>query len=121
MPFDPKQEDIIASFLGIPKEERRRSKSKEPNPLSDLIEQVSDFYGFDQPSAEQELVQNWHFIFGSYSERCFPIRINNKNVLMLSVANPTLRSEIAFEKMIYLKKIKQLNHCQHIVDLNITA
>ena len=119
MSFDHKQNQIIANFLGIPLHERSAANIKEPNPLSDILDQVRDTYGFDQPSAEQMLVDNWADIFGTLSERCFPVRINQKKTLVVSVANPTLRSEITFQKALYLKKINSLMQCSTIKDINI--
>jgi hypothetical protein len=79
MNFNEKQNELIADFLGIPEKERVKSTSKDPNSLADIIEKVSDYYQFNKESPEQILVNSWHDIFGSLSERCFPVRINGKN------------------------------------------
>ncbi len=119
MNFNEKQNELIADFLGIPEKERVKSTSKDPNSLADIIEKVSDYYQFNKESPEQILVNSWHDIFGSLSERCFPVRINSKNQLVISISNPTLRSEIAFRKSFYLEKIHALKSCGHIKGITI--
>ena len=119
MNFNEKQNELIADFLGIPRGERLGSSSKAPSSLANIIEQVNDYYQLNRESPEQILVNSWHDIFGGLSERCFPVRINGKNQLVISVSNPTLRSEIAFRKSFYLEKIQALRSCEHIKGITI--
>lgn len=118
--FSRQQEAILMEFLEIPREQGN-FVSKEPMTMGTLVEKFIDRHGLDQPEVkpEQVLVEAWESVFGSFSERCFPLKLTDSGVLIISVSNATLRSEIRFMKRDILNKIQKLNACQGIVDLVI--
>ena len=120
MAFSKKQEHLIASFLGIPPIERTLS-NKEPVPLNELLGHVTEFYDLDKPSAEKQLVDSWEDIFGGLSERCYPVKLKDDGVLVISVSNPTLRTEINFHKKAILRKINAIKSCKGVRELVIRA
>jgi len=112
-------EDIIADFRGLPRTVSVASL-RDPVPLDNLLVVLQEKYKLEKPSAERVLVENWESIFGSsLSGRCHPLRIKNENILVISVINQTLRSELQFRKRSILKKIQQLEYCSNINDLLI--
>lgn len=118
--FSKKQETIIANFLGVPAQDRKFTQ-KEPMSIEDLVIHFVERYDLDGPKPEQILVESWDVIFGSFSERCYPVKLTDSGTLIVSVANSTLRSEIIFKKNEFLQKIKQLKYCGGINDLVIRA
>ena len=118
--FSRQQEAIIMNFFGIPREEGD-FMSKDPVTMEALVGQFIDRHGLDQPGLrpEQVLVEAWESIFGSFSQRCFPVKLSESGVLIISVSNATLRSEIRFMKREILKKIQKLEACEGIVDMVI--
>lgn len=118
--FSKKQEAIIANFLGVPNRDCNFSQ-KEPMRIEDLVVHFVERYDLERPKPEQILVESWETVFGSFSERCYPVKLTDSGTLIVSVTNPTLRAEIIFKKNEILQKIKQLKYCEEIQDLVIRA
>lgn len=118
--FSRQQEAIILEFLGIARENADFT-SKEPVTMEALVGHFIDRHGLDQfeVKPEQALVEAWESVFGSFSQRCYPIKLTEAGVLIISVSNATLRSEIRFMKHEILEKIQKLPACQCIEDLII--
>ena len=114
MRFSKPVEDVIADFRGLPRDGASASARQPPIPLENLIVVLEERYKLEQPSPERTLVENWENVFGpSLAGRCNPVRIQG-NTLIVSVTNPTLRSEVKFRQRQLIKKIQQLDHCAHI-------
>lgn len=118
--FSKKQEAIIANFLGVPNRDCNFSQ-KEPMRIEDLVVHFVERYDLERPKPEQILVESWETVFGSFSERCYPIKLTDSGTLIVSVTNSTLRAEIIFKKNEILQRIKQLKYCEEIQDLVIRA
>lgn len=118
--FSKKQEMIIANFFGVPRQDCIFSQ-KDPTNIEDLVVHFIERYDLERPKPEQVLVESWELIFGSFSERCYPVKLTDSGTLILSVTNSTLRSEIIFKKNEFLQKIKNLKYCESIKDLVIRA
>mgnify|MGYP006241587025 CR=1 FL=1 len=118
--FSKKQEAIIANFLGVPDRDCNFSQ-KDPTRIEDLVLHFVKRYDLERPKPEQILVESWETIFGSYSERCYPVKLTDSGTLIISVTNSTLRTEIIFKKNEFLQSIKQLEYCDGINDLVIRA
>lgn len=118
--FSKKQEAIIANFLGVPNRDCNFSQ-KEPMRIEDLVVHFVERYDLERPKPEQILVESWDTVFGSFSERCYPIKLTDSGTLIVSVTNSTLRAEIIFKKNEILQRIKQLKYCEEIQDLVIRA
>lgn len=117
MPFNKQTEDLIANFRGLPSTVSS-SSLRPPLELHTLVEQLETRYQFERVSPERVLVENWTRIFGSkLAQRCHPVRIVDERVLVLSVQNQTLRSELNFMKRSLLKRIQALEHCDRIQDI----
>ncbi len=118
--FSKKQEAIIANFLGVPNRDCNFSQ-KEPMRIEDLVVHFVERYDLERPKPEQILVESWDTVFGSFSERCYPVKLTDSGTLIVSVTNSTLRAEIIFKKNVILQRIKQLKYCEEIQDLVIRA
>jgi len=118
--FSKKQEAIIANFLGVPNRDCNFSQ-KEPMRIEDLVVHFVERYDLERPKPEQILVESWDTVFGSFSERCYPVKLTDSGTLIVSVTNSTLRAEIIFKKNEILQRIKQLKYCEEIQDLVIRA
>lgn len=118
MPFSKPIEDIIADFRGLPRSVSAASK-RHPVSLDNLLVIIKERYKLESPSPERTLVQNWDSIFGKLAGRCNPIRIKDERTLIISVTNPTLRSELNFKKKQILKQIQMLPHCNAISEIVI--
>ena len=118
--FSKKQEAIIANFLGVPNRDCNFSQ-KEPMRIEDLVVHFVERYDLERPKPEQILVESWDTVFGSFSERCYPVKLTDSGTLIVSVTNSTLRAEIIFKKNEILQRIKQLKYCDEIQDLVIRA
>ena len=118
--FTRKQELIIANFLGVPSKDCNFSQ-KDPLSIEDLVIHFIERYDLERAKPEQILVESWDAIFGSFSERCYPIKLTDAGSLVISVANSTLRTEIIFKKNEFLKRIQKLQYCDDIKDLVIRA
>jgi hypothetical protein len=119
-PFSKKHEAIISEFLGIPSRDCNFSQ-KDPMRIEDLVTHFVERYDLERPKPEQILVESWEAVFGSFSERCYPVKLTDSDVLIISVTNSTLRSEIIFKKKELLGKIQKLNYCEKIKDLVVRA
>lgn len=118
--FSKKQEAIIANFLGVPSRDCNFSQ-KDPMSIADLVIHFVERYDLERPKPEQVLVESWDFVFESFSERCFPVKLTDSGTLIISVSNSTLRTEIIFKKNEFLQRIKELEYCEGINDLVIRA
>ena len=118
--FSKKQEAIIANFLGVPNRDCNFSQ-KEPMRIEDLVVHFVERYDLERPKPEQILVESWDTVFGSFSERCYTIKLTDSGTLIVSVTNSTLRAEIIFKKNEILQRIKELKYCEEIQDLVIRA
>ena len=118
--FSKKQETIIANFLGVPSRDCNFSR-KDPTSIKDLVVHFVERYDLDRPKPEQILVESWDTIFGSFSERCHPVKLTDSGTLVISVTNSTLRTEIIFKKNEFLQSIQQLQYCGWIKNLVIRA
>lgn len=117
MPLNKQTEDLIANFRGLPSTVTA-SSLRPPLELHTLVEQLETQYQFERVSPERILVENWANIFGSkLAQRCHPVRIVEGHILVLSVQNQTLRSELNFMKRSLLKRIQALEHCDGIKDI----
>ena len=118
--FSKRQEVIIANFFGVPSRDCNFSQ-KDPTSIEDLVAHFVERYDLNRPKPEQILVESWDTIFGSFSERCFPLKLTDSGTLVISVTNSTLRTEIIFKKNEFLQSIQQLQYCDGIKDLVIRA
>jgi hypothetical protein len=118
MPFSKSTEDIIADFRGLPRSVSWSSK-RLPVSLNSLLAVFKERYKIEEPCPERSLVENWNELFGKLAGRCNPVRIKEDHTLIISVTNPTLRSELNFKKPHILKKITALPHCNKIRELVI--
>ncbi len=116
--FSQQQEKVIGEFLGIPKESFFHS-TKDPIPFENLVNNFITRHKLDKElvKTEQVLFESWEYIFGSFSERCHPVKITHRGCLIISISNPTLRSEINFRKDEILAKIRGFKACEEIKDL----
>lgn len=121
MRFTKSTEDMIADFRGLPRTVTNSSR-RQPVPLDNLLVVLKEQYKLETPSPERSLVESWDSIFGSsLAGRCHPVRIKDKNTLIISVTNQTLRSELQFQKRAILQRIRKLEHCSEICDLRIRS
>ena len=118
--FSKKQEVIIANFLGVPSRDCNFSQ-KDPISIGNLVVHLVERYDLGGPKPEQILVESWDSIFGSFSERCYPLKLTDLGTLVITVTNSTLRTEIIFKKEEFLRKIQKLQYCDNINDLVIRA
>ncbi|WP_269523482.1 DUF721 domain-containing protein [Coraliomargarita parva] len=117
MKFSKQIDDMIADFRGLPRDGESTSSRRVPVALENLIVVLEEQYKLEKPSPERSLVENWEAIFGpSLAARCHPVRIKN-GTLVISVTNPTLRSEVNFRKRGILRKIQELDYCADITDI----
>jgi hypothetical protein len=118
MRFSKTVEDLVADFRGLPRTVTA-SSLRDPVPLQNILKVLEERYKLEQPSPERSLVEHWEDIFGpGLAARCHPVRIKDDGAtLVVSVANPTLRSELGFRKRGILRKIRALEHCADIRDI----
>ena len=90
-----------------------------PVSLNSLLAVFKERYKIEAPCPERSLVENWDQLFGKLAGRCNPVRIKDEHTLIISVTNPTLRSELNFKKTHILKQIATLPHCEAIQELVI--
>lgn len=120
MPFSKKIEDLVADFRGLPRTVSEASRNP-PISLDNILEQIKEKYNLEKPSPERSIVENWNEIFGSLASRCSPLSLKEDKILVISVANQTLRSELQFRKQTIIKKIQKLPFCETISDILIRA
>lgn len=111
-------EDLIADFRGLPRNVSY-SSTRPPIPIENLLVVLKEQYKLEEPSPERSLVENWADVFGKLAGRCNPLRIKDDHILIISVTNQTLRSELQFQKRAILKRIRKLDYCEDIDELII--
>ncbi len=117
MRFSKTTEDLIADFRGLPRTTSTASK-REPAPLESLLVMLQEQYKLERPGPERTLVEHWAEVFGpSLAGRCNPVRIKPGGILVVSVTNPTLRTELQFQKRTILRRIRKLDHCSDMTDI----
>ena len=120
MKFSKSVEDIIADFRGLPRTVSESSKHA-PVQLDSILERIKEKYNLERPSPERSIVENWNEIFGTLAGRCSPLSLKDDKILVISVTNQTLRSELQFRKKNLIKKIQALPFCEEISDIFIRA
>ena len=119
MPFSQEVENLIASFLNLPPN-RSRAVLHPPASLDQLMESVIEKYHLEAPRIEQVLMDHWKALLGEKrAHRCKPQKILKGGILVIHVANSTLRQELHFEHSQLLKNIQKLPGCEHIQKIRL--
>lgn len=112
-PFSAEIESMITSLRALP-EDRHYLKDRGVKPLDSLMEACIEKYHIGQNTPHESIMENWERIVGGpFAKRCRPERIESRT-LIIQVANPTLRREIAFMEGRILTALGSLKGCQHI-------
>ena len=110
----------LSHFRGLPRTVTQSTRHK-PVLLDTVLEQIKEKYRLEKPSPERSIIENWNEIFGKLAGRCNPLSLKEDKILIISVANQTLRTELQFQRPALLKKIQSLPYCENISEIRIRA
>jgi hypothetical protein len=113
-------EDAIADFRELPRADDYVWESG-PSGIDSLLEVVIEKYRIAKPRPEHTIMDNWRDIMGDNAVRCAPERIDSQGRLVVAVANPVLRRELAFSRKKLVAKIRRLSGCGDITDIEFRA
>jgi hypothetical protein len=113
-------EDAIADFRGLPRADDYVWDNG-PSGLDSLIEVVVEKYAIARQRPERTIMENWRTIMGENAPRCAPERIDSLGRLVVAVANPVLRRELAFSRKRLVERIRRIDGCGDIRDIEFRA
>jgi len=113
-------EDAIADFRELPRADDYVWDAG-PSGIDSILEVVIEKYQIDKPRPERLIMENWNAIMGENALRCAPERIDSQGRLVVAVANPVLRRELAFSRKRIVAKIRRLEGCNDITDIEFRA
>ena len=100
--------NLIATLRGLPGD-HSKAKLRPAYALGNLIEVLEERYKFGVVKVEDLIAQHWKQIVGeAYAHRCSPRKVVSGAILLVQVANPTLRTELEFNKQKILDQIHRL-------------
>jgi hypothetical protein len=111
---DPQSARLIAALRGIP-EPQSQAITRGAKTLGNLVDVCCKRYAIGHDRPEDTIQQNWPAIIGAaYAARSAPERINNSKMLVVQVANPSIRRELMFCEDRIMTALRALPDCQHI-------
>jgi hypothetical protein len=113
-------EDAIADFRGLPHAGKHEWDTG-PREMGSLLEVLVQRYQIGQDRPEQVIMAHWREIMGENAERCAPERIDTQGRLVVAVANPVLRRELASSRRPLVLKLRKLKGCKEITDIEFRA
>ncbi len=114
-------EEAIAEFRGLPKPGEHEWDPGATN-MASLIEVLFERYRIGQERPEQLIMAKWREIVGEENAaRCAPERIDSQDRLVVVVANPILRRELHFARLRILARLRAVQGCAHIRDIEFRA
>lgn len=120
MKFPRPIEDAVADFRGLPRPSEHEWDSGASN-MGSLMEVLLEKYKIGQERPEQTIMGAWREIMGENAARCAPERIDTQGRLVVVVANPILRRELAFSRRPLVQKLRRLKGCEGIRDIEFRA
>lgn len=113
-------EEAIAEFRGLPPPDEHTWDTG-PLPVGGLLEVLIERYRIGQRRPEQIIMEHWLELMGDNAHRCAPERIDTLGRLVVAVANPVLRRELAFRRRKLLHSLQKLEGCADITDIEFRA
>jgi hypothetical protein len=113
-------EDAVADFRGLPRADEHEWDKGAAN-MGSLLEVLIEKYKIGEERPEQTIMANWREIMGGNASRCAPERIDTQGRLVVVVANPILRRELAFSRRPLVQKLRRLKGCDGITDIDFRA
>jgi hypothetical protein len=113
-------EDAIADFRGLPRAGAHEWDAG-PQGVGSLMEVLLERYRIGTERPEQTIMAHWRELMGENAARCAPERIDTLGRLVVAVANPVLRRELAFTRRPLVAKLRKLKGCQDIIDVEFRA
>ena len=108
MEYPRQTNNLIADLRGLPPD-RSVAKFRPAFDLGTLIEVLEQKYKLGQEKIEDTIARHWKDIVGEHAaHRSSPQRVVSGAILLIQVANPSLRSEIQFQKEKILARIHRL-------------
>lgn len=108
---------LIANFRNIPR--RNRFLKSNTLDISSVITRLEQKYKIiTEKLPQQALMEQWKDIVGSKNaHRCSPQKITPTGILKISVGNAAVKSELTFQKLAILRKIRLIPECTKIIDV----
>jgi len=117
MQFSRHVENLIANLRSLP-EDKGRSIVRHTYRSDALMEVILERYRIGQTRPEEIIMRHWRSIIGeAFASRCSPRRLDRGHRLIISVATPTLRQELVFQKSMLLNRIRRLKGCEEIREI----
>ncbi len=113
-------EDAVADFRGLPRANEHEWDKGAAN-MASLVEVLIEKYKIGQERPEQTIMAHWREIMGENASRCAPERIDTQGRLVVLVANPILRRELAFSRRPLVQKLRRLKGCESLTDIEFRA
>lgn len=114
MPFSRDVENLIANLRNLP-ERQSKAREKPAKDLASLLENCFEHYEIGKVTPESVIAENWNQIMGDrFAARCALERIDRAGRMVIQVANPILRRELAFVEDRIMTRVRSLERCEHI-------
>ena len=102
--FNRKQENLVASFRGLPGG-HVRGRIKKTTGVDSLMDNLMAKHKLLTPRIESQLMPQWDYVVGEHNaHRCAPKRIE-RGVLYVACAHPVMIRELTFCKKMILKRL----------------
>ncbi len=119
-PFSRNIENLIAQFRGLPRN-LSRSTLRDSKAIDALVDACVKSYNIGEEHHTDHIMANWKDIIGAKNaHRCCPKTLSRGN-LVITVANPVIRSELQFNRHQIIQRIQALPGCQNISGITFIA
>ena len=121
MRYPRKFEDAVADFRGLPRAGEHEWDAGARD-MGSLLEVLIEKHKIGKDRPEQTIMAHWRELMGDENAaRCAPERIDTLGRLVVAVANPILRRELAFTRKPLVAKLQKLKGCEDIRDIEFRA
>lgn len=104
MKFTRKEENLVATFRGLPGRPPR-ARIKKTSSTEELMDKILTKHQLLTPRLESQLMPQWNYVVGEHNaHRCAPKKIE-RNVLIVTCAHPVMVREMAFGKKMILRRL----------------
>lgn len=113
MRFRRHVENLIANLRGLP-EDTSPPQYKHATGLDSLISVLEEKHAIHRETPERIIMRHWRAIVAEDADRCCPEKLDPAGRLVIRVANPVVRRELAFREREIVDRIRALDGCQGV-------
>jgi hypothetical protein len=118
--FSHEVENLIASFRGLPEDEKK-SRHRKTQDLGALIDELLVKYRISHDSLEHSIRERWAELVGAPNAAYSHPVVVERGQLLVLVSHAVVRNELFHHRLQILEKLRKLPGCDGIKGLTLRA